>query len=111
MTAQRKIAALAGCYFSGFYPSISKATSQSPHITFTSLVARMIAPHFGQTYLMLRFLLALRPPLMVVADFPSSSPLVLIWSVVCRLVAMSLNSGWRATHSAVYETSSVTVHP
>ena len=33
--------------------AISKATLQSPHTTFTSFVARMMAPHFGQTYLML----------------------------------------------------------
>jgi len=32
------------------YFAISKATLQSPHTTFTSLVARMMAPHFGQHY-------------------------------------------------------------
>lgn len=39
-----------------FFHSRSKGTSQSPHTTLTSFVARMMAPHSGQTYLMLRFL-------------------------------------------------------
>lgn len=35
-----------------FFHSHSKGTSQSPHITLTSFVARIMAPHSGQTYLM-----------------------------------------------------------
>ena len=50
----------------GWNYACSKGTSQSPHTTLTCRVARMMAPQCGQTYLMLRFLLVLRPPLMVV---------------------------------------------
>lgn len=39
-----------------FFHSRSKGTSQSPHTTLTSFVARMMAPHSGQIYLILRFL-------------------------------------------------------
>ena len=55
--------------------AISKAMSQSPHTTLTCLVARMMAPHLGQTYLMLRFLLVLRttPFTVIVVSSPSSS--------------------------------------
>ena len=61
--------------------TLSNATLQSPHTTLTCFVARMIAPHTGQTYLMLRFLLAWRPPRMVVVvgvSSPSSSPEVVV---------------------------------
>ena len=48
------------CVSGRFYSRI-KETPQSPHITLTSRVARMIVPHSGQTYLILRFLDLLPP--------------------------------------------------
>ena len=47
-----------------FY-SRSKASPQSPQITLTSRVARIMVPQHGQTYLILRFLDFLLPPFVV----------------------------------------------
>ena len=72
-----------------------------------------MAPQCGQTYLMLRFLPVLRPPLMVVVVSPpsSSSALVLIWSTALRLAVISSMPGCWASHSAVSSVSVVIVQP
>ena len=94
----------------------SKGTSQSPHTTLTCFVARMMAPHLGQTYLMLRFLLVLRPPpfTVIVVSSPSSSsssPFTLLWKAVLRLAVKSYIPGCWASHSAVSSVKVVTVQP
>ena len=48
-----------------FSYSRSKASPQSPQITLTSRVARIMVPQQGQTYLMLRLMDFLLPPLVV----------------------------------------------
>ena len=88
----------------------SKGTLQSPHNTLTCFVARMIAPHSGQTYLMLRFLLVVWPPRIVgFGSSPSSlsSSVTLIWKAVLRLAVKSAMPGCWASHSAVSAVSSV----
>ena len=91
------------------------ATSQSPHATLTCLVARMMAPHLGQEYLRLQFLLVACPPpfTVIVVSLPSSLssfPFNLIWKTVLRLAVKSSMSDCWASHSAVWAVRVVTVH-
>ena len=64
----------------------------------TCFVAQTIAPHAGQTYLELRFLLIWRPPqiVVVVGEPSSSSEVVVICRSVLRLAAMSAMPGCAA---------------
>ena len=52
-----------------FSYSRSKASPQSPQITLTSRVARIMVPQQGQTYLMLRLMVLSIPPVSFVAIF------------------------------------------
>lgn len=84
-------------FFTEFYVR-SKGTPQSAHTTFASRVARMIAPHSGQTYLILRFLDFLLPPLAA--------------SSTGRRLALILSSpNISLIHASASGASVVTVHP